>query len=90
MWDVQIKLGEKVGLCVLMGLGVLTAACAVVRTVLLEGISGADITCMSFGGDYCAMIQAIANAGSRRLCYTGDMGRVRTIASFYLLHYMPY
>ena len=90
MWDVQIKLGEKVGLCVLMGLGVLTAACAVVRTVLLEGISGADITCMSFSCDYCAMVYAVTNAGSRRLCHSGDMGRVRAMSSFYLLHDIPY
>ncbi|KAK0507763.1 hypothetical protein JMJ35_009652 [Cladonia borealis] len=42
--NLQIKMRTKVALCVLMGLGVITAACCTVRTVLSGAITDPDIT----------------------------------------------
>ncbi|KAL2053771.1 hypothetical protein ABVK25_006076 [Lepraria finkii] len=47
LWKTQMKLSTKVGLCCLMGLGVLTGACCIVRTVLNFQSLSTDLT---YGG----------------------------------------
>ena len=42
--NLQVKLSTKIGLCVLMGLGVITAACCTVRTALSGVLTDYDIT----------------------------------------------
>lgn len=42
--DLQVKFKTKIALCVLMGLGVITAACCTVRTVLSGAVKDPDIT----------------------------------------------
>lgn len=47
LWKTQMKLSTKISLCCLMGLGVLTGACCIVRTVLNYQSLPTDIT---YGG----------------------------------------
>ncbi|MCJ1469741.1 hypothetical protein MMC07_008382 [Pseudocyphellaria aurata] len=47
LWKVQLKRKTKIGLCCLMGLGVITGVCCIVRTVLNYQSIPADIT---YGG----------------------------------------
>ncbi|KAL8828893.1 MAG: hypothetical protein Q9191_002324 [Dirinaria sp. TL-2023a] len=42
--DLQVKFKTKIALCILMGLGVITATCCTVRTVLSGAIKDPDIT----------------------------------------------
>ena len=42
--NLQVKLSTKIGLCVLMGLGVITAVCCTVRTALSGVLTDLDIT----------------------------------------------
>lgn len=42
--NLQVKMSTKVGLCILMGLGVITAACCTVRTALSGVLTDYDIT----------------------------------------------
>ncbi|KAF4625684.1 hypothetical protein G7Y89_g12482 [Cudoniella acicularis] len=44
LWNVQISVRIKVGICSLMGLGLFTAACAIVRTYIANTEDYADIT----------------------------------------------
>ncbi|MCJ1245655.1 hypothetical protein MMC30_002859 [Trapelia coarctata] len=44
LWDIRISPKIKAGICGLMGLGVLTGICAVMRTVLLNVQASADPT----------------------------------------------
>jgi len=47
LWNVKIKTKDKIGLCALMGLGLITGACCIVRTVLNNQALAAD---SSYGG----------------------------------------
>lgn len=49
LWNVDIKLRSKVALCLLMGLGVVTAAACIVRTALSWEIKSNDLTWVGVG-----------------------------------------
>lgn len=45
-WSVRLDRRVKLGLCVLMGLGVVACACAIVKTIMLQVLAETeDVTC---------------------------------------------
>ncbi|KAK0507246.1 hypothetical protein JMJ35_010284 [Cladonia borealis] len=44
MWDVQMHARTKAGICILMGMGVFTGACDVLRVVQLQNVNASDWT----------------------------------------------
>ena len=47
LWDLQIQMRLKVGLCLLLGLGIVAAAAAILRTWACKFLSSADVSCES-------------------------------------------
>lgn len=81
LWNVDIKLRSKVALCLLMGLGIVTAAACIVRTALSWEIKSNDLTWVGVGNSLARIFEI--NLGMIAACIPLMKPLVRFLRTYF-------